>query len=72
MKSSFRVIPFRCLRWYDMDASGATAGMYMSDSTIKGVNRVFRIQAGRKKKVNVSINSFCLSFPVWGVMLTIG
>lgn len=43
-----------------------------SDYGCEEVTAMFRVMAGRSCKVNVSINNICISFPLWGQIITIG
>ena len=38
----------------------------------KEVAAVFEVTAGRKRRMNVSVNSFCVNFILWGYLITIG
>ena len=40
--------------------------------TEKEVEAVFQVTAGRKRRMNVSVNSFCVNFILWGYLITIG
>jgi hypothetical protein len=38
----------------------------------KEVAAVFEVTAGRKRRMSVSVNSFCVNFMLWGYLITIG
>ncbi len=33
---------------------------------------MFEVTAGRKRRMSVSVNSFCVNFMLWGYLITIG
>jgi predicted Fe-S protein YdhL (DUF1289 family) len=51
---------------------GAAVWSRIVPYTKKEVATVFEVTAGRKRRMNVSVNSFCVNFILWGYLITIG
>jgi len=51
---------------------GAAVGSQIISCTGKEVTTVFQVTAGRKRRMSVSVNSFCVNFILWGYLITIG
>ena len=51
---------------------GAAVRSQIISYTGKEVAAVFEVTAGRKRRMSVSVNSFCVNFILWGYLITIG
>ena len=52
--------------------ASATAATVRTISKVSEVSVMFKVMAGRGLRANVSINGICISFPLWGYIITIG
>ena len=52
--------------------ASATAATVRTISKVSEVSVMFKVMAGRGPRANVSINGICISFPLWGFIITIG